>query len=110
MANKKGQEVTPEPGLPDGIFSNQKSQFGQILEGIGFENVDIFNGHLVCFTDNWDFYDIHLVHFVFVRYIFSSFGIMYQENLATLSGTGSCLCNQSISSKLTSTYVHMDNL
>jgi hypothetical protein len=29
-------------GLPDGLFSNQKSQFGKILEGLKLENVDIF--------------------------------------------------------------------
>jgi hypothetical protein len=28
-------------GLPDGAFSNQKSQFGYILEGLGMENVGI---------------------------------------------------------------------
>jgi hypothetical protein len=28
--------------LPDGIFSNQKSQFGYILEGLGIENAGIF--------------------------------------------------------------------
>jgi hypothetical protein len=27
-------------GLPDGIFSYQKSQFGYILEGLGMENID----------------------------------------------------------------------
>jgi hypothetical protein len=26
-------------GLPDGTFSNQKSQFGQILEGLAMENL-----------------------------------------------------------------------
>jgi hypothetical protein len=26
-------------GLPDGIFSNQISQFGSILEGLAMENV-----------------------------------------------------------------------
>jgi hypothetical protein len=33
-------------GLPDGIFSNQKSQFGQILEGLAMENFGVFNAHL----------------------------------------------------------------
>jgi hypothetical protein len=28
-------------GLPDGFFSNQKYKFGQILEGLRWENVDI---------------------------------------------------------------------
>jgi hypothetical protein len=35
-----------EPGLPDGIFLHQKSQFGYILEVHGMENVSTFNGHL----------------------------------------------------------------
>jgi hypothetical protein len=30
------------PGLRDGFFSNEKSKFGQILEGLRWENVDIF--------------------------------------------------------------------
>jgi hypothetical protein len=30
------------PGLPDGIFAYQKSQFGYILEGFGTDNVGIF--------------------------------------------------------------------
>jgi hypothetical protein len=34
------------PGLPDGIFSNQKSPSGCILEGLGFFNVGIFCGRL----------------------------------------------------------------
>jgi hypothetical protein len=29
-------------GLPDGFFSNQKSRFGQILEGLRCDNVDLF--------------------------------------------------------------------
>jgi hypothetical protein len=33
-------------GLPDGIFSNQKSQYGYILEGLAMENVGIFYDHL----------------------------------------------------------------
>jgi hypothetical protein len=42
------------PGLPDGLFSNQKYQFGSILEGLRLENVDIFYGHSEYFTDIWD--------------------------------------------------------
>jgi hypothetical protein len=41
-------------GWPDGFFSNQKFRFGQILEGLGWENVDIFYGHLEYFMDIWD--------------------------------------------------------
>jgi hypothetical protein len=32
--------------LPDGLFSNQKSKFGYILEGLGMENGVIFCDHL----------------------------------------------------------------
>jgi hypothetical protein len=51
------------PGLPDGLFSNQKSQFGKSLEGLRLENVDIPYDHLEYFTDIWD--------------IFRTFGIFY---------------------------------
>jgi hypothetical protein len=43
-----------QTGLPDGFFSNQKSQFGKILDDPRLENVDIFYGHLEYFTDNGD--------------------------------------------------------
>jgi hypothetical protein len=36
--------------LPNGIFSKQKSQFGQICEGLAMEDVGIFYGHFVYFT------------------------------------------------------------
>jgi hypothetical protein len=63
------------PGLPDCIFSNQKSPFGQILEGLAKEDVGIFFGHLVYFIDIWYllwtfgiFYG-HLVYFMDIWYI-----------------------------------------
>jgi hypothetical protein len=34
-------------GLPDGLFSHQKSQYWLNLEGIGIENVAILYDHLV---------------------------------------------------------------
>jgi hypothetical protein len=40
--------------LPDGLFSNQKFQFGQVLKGLKWENVDIFYGHLKYFKDVLD--------------------------------------------------------
>jgi hypothetical protein len=46
-------------GLPDGIFSNQKSQFGKIFEGLAMENVGAFYDHLVHVTAIW----YMLVHF-----------------------------------------------
>jgi hypothetical protein len=33
-------------GLPDGLFSNQKSQFEEILEGLRLKNVYLFYGYL----------------------------------------------------------------
>jgi hypothetical protein len=62
-------------GLPDGLFSNQKSQFGKKFQGLRLENVDTFYGHLEYFMDIWDIlspfvtFCVHLVHFF-------SFGIM----------------------------------
>jgi hypothetical protein len=35
--------------LPDGLFSNQKFQFGSILEGLAMENLGIFYDHFVYF-------------------------------------------------------------
>jgi hypothetical protein len=40
-------------GLPDGFFSDQKSKFGQILDGLRCGNVDIFYGYLGYFTTLW---------------------------------------------------------
>jgi hypothetical protein len=39
--------------LPDGFFSDQKYQFGYILEDLGMENVATFAGHLEYFTKIW---------------------------------------------------------
>jgi hypothetical protein len=43
---KKCHGVFLLPGLPDGLFSNQKSQFGQFFEGLRLEKVNICYGHL----------------------------------------------------------------
>jgi hypothetical protein len=40
--------------LPDGLVSNQKITVWRNLEGLGLENVYIFNGHLEYFTGIWD--------------------------------------------------------
>jgi hypothetical protein len=40
-------------GLPDGIFSNQKSQFGKIWEGFGVEKVGIYYGHFKYIAAIW---------------------------------------------------------
>jgi hypothetical protein len=60
-------------GLPDGLFSNSKSQFGLFLEGLRLENVDIIMSIWNILLSFGIFYD-HLVHFVFIWYILCSFG------------------------------------
>jgi hypothetical protein len=49
-------------GLPDGLFSNQKSKFGSILEGLAMEDYGILYGLFV--------------HFTVFCYILSTFGIV----------------------------------
>jgi hypothetical protein len=64
--------------LPDGLFSNQKSQFGENFQAFTLKNMDIFYGYLECFKDLrdtlWPFgtFCVHLVQF-------PGFGIMHQE-------------------------------
>jgi hypothetical protein len=41
------------PGLPDGLFSYQKSQFGYIFEDHGLENFGVFYGHLAFLLPFW---------------------------------------------------------
>jgi hypothetical protein len=71
-------------GLPDGLFSNQKSQFGKKYRGLRFENVALFYGHLEYFVNILDF-------FMTIWYILCSFGTFFpvlvsctKKNLATL--------------------------
>jgi hypothetical protein len=54
------QQLGYVAGLPDGLFSNQKSKFGEILEGLAMKDVGIFYKHLV--------------HFTVFRYILLTFG------------------------------------
>jgi hypothetical protein len=70
-------------GLPDGIFSNRKYQFGKILEGLRMENVGIVYGRTEYFTAIWYilrqfgiFYG-NLVYFTAIWYILRQFGIFY---------------------------------
>jgi hypothetical protein len=42
-----------QSGLPDGLFSHQKSQFESILEDLRMKNVCIFYDHLEYFTATW---------------------------------------------------------
>jgi hypothetical protein len=80
--------ATPvQAGLPDGIFSWQKSQFGKIFEGLAFEVVDMFHcllvhvfyGHLVHFMAIWYTYFIAIWYILWSFGIFSGFGILHHE-------------------------------
>jgi hypothetical protein len=71
--------------LPDGSFSNQKSQFGQNLEGLGMENVVRFYDNLENVSVIW--YNVvysRLVYFVVIWYIFPFWYVWTKKNLATL--------------------------
>jgi hypothetical protein len=65
-------------GLPDGSFSNQKSQFGQILEGLGMEKAGIFFGYFEYIKAIW-----HMVgpfgNLMAIWYLFPRFGILCQD-------------------------------
>jgi hypothetical protein len=64
--------------LPDGLFSDQKSLFGNILEDLGMEYVVLFSGHLEYFKTIghilWAF-----GNFIAIWYILPRFGTLYKE-------------------------------
>jgi hypothetical protein len=49
----KTKRKTFVTGLPDDIFSNKKSYFGYISEGLAVEDVEIFYGRLAYFVEIW---------------------------------------------------------
>jgi hypothetical protein len=72
------------PGLPDGLFSNQKAKFGKILEGLARYYVGIFYGHLVHFAVFcYIFLTFGIVCFI-IWYIFPVLVFCTKKNLATL--------------------------
>jgi hypothetical protein len=62
------------PGMPDGIFSNQKLQFGYILESLRMETVGIFCAHLEFITAIWCIL-LSFGNFVVLWYFFPLFDI-----------------------------------
>jgi hypothetical protein len=68
----------PGPELPDGLFSNQKSQFDYILEGFRMENAVIFYGHLEYSTAIW-YILWPFGNVVVIWYIIPRFGKLCQE-------------------------------
>jgi hypothetical protein len=53
LATLVGPRNACVPGLPDGLFSNQKYKFWYKLEGLGMENAVIFYALLEYFTAIW---------------------------------------------------------
>jgi hypothetical protein len=64
--------LEPSSGLPDAIFSCQKSHFRNILDGLGMEVLVYF---IVICNTLWQWYNYSLV----IWYTFSRFGMFYQE-------------------------------
>jgi hypothetical protein len=69
--------------LPDGLFSNQKSQFGKIFQGLRLENVYTFYGQLNIVWVFGIFCD-HSEHIVLIWYSFPVSVSCTKKNLATL--------------------------
>jgi hypothetical protein len=72
-------------GLPDGSFSDQKYQFGYILEDLGMENVAINSGLLEHFA-TIVYIQLAFDNFVVICSIFTRFVILYPEK----SGNPGC--------------------
>jgi hypothetical protein len=64
--------------LPDGLFSNQKSQFGLILEGLAIEDVSIFYG-IWSILRPFDIFSDYLVYIVVILCISLHVGILNKE-------------------------------
>jgi hypothetical protein len=60
------------------IFWNQKSQFGQILEGLAMEDVGVFYGHVVYFMCIW-YILVSFGIFMVIWYIFPVLVCLDQE-------------------------------
>jgi hypothetical protein len=71
VCNFETNAKTKVPGLPDGFFSNQKSQLGKILEVHAMDDVGTFYDHLVYFTT--------FGYILWPFDILSRFGMLYQE-------------------------------
>jgi hypothetical protein len=71
---KDGFQAYSTPGLPDGIFSNQKSQFGYFWRVLDWKMSVYFSTIWPILRQCFIFYD-HLV----IEYIFPRFGILCQE-------------------------------
>jgi hypothetical protein len=50
---KQAYLIHTQAGLPDGIFPNEKSQFGKILEGFGMEKAGIYTYYMAIWNFNF---------------------------------------------------------
>jgi hypothetical protein len=75
-----------DPGLPDGLFACQKSQFWYIFEGLGMEYFGMSFVQFLFLMPFGVFYG-HLVYYVLVWYIFSKFGMFYEEKSGSPGAT-----------------------
>jgi hypothetical protein len=75
----------PKPGLPDGLFSDQKSQFEDTLEDPEMENAVIFSEYFTTIGYILWAFD----HFVVIWYIFPTLVYCIKTYLATLAKTSS---------------------
>jgi hypothetical protein len=66
------------------LFSNQKSQFGKILEGLAMENLGIFNNHLAYFTAIGNILGPFGMFCGNLLYFFTALVFCTKKNLATL--------------------------
>jgi hypothetical protein len=71
-----------EAGLPDNMYSNQKSRFGKILDGLAIEDVGILYGHsihIIYFTATFLVYFVAIwyLYFIVIWYILWPFGIFH---------------------------------
>jgi hypothetical protein len=76
----------------DGLFSNQKSKFGLILEGLAMEDDGTYRyiiyGHLVHFTALGDILWTFGIQFVVIWYVFPALVFCSKQNLAILTDSG----------------------
>jgi hypothetical protein len=70
--------------LPDGLFSNQKSQLGQSLKGLAMERVGIFYCHLVYSVAIWQNFTVLWYSFMVLWYISPGLVSFSKKNLSTL--------------------------
>jgi hypothetical protein len=70
--------------LPDGLFSNQKSKFGKIFEGLAIEDDGIFYGHFTLTVFCYILWTIGKVHGNLLYISFPVLVFFTKKNLATL--------------------------